>query len=315
MRTDLLASIDIGTNTFRLLVGVVYQKDKHYMIEEVHSERVITRLGSGIPEGNILRVQDIETGIRTLKGFSRLISRYNVSGLSAIGTSALREARNKDVFIKRAREEAGINVRIVSEEEEARLTATGMTMDIPVEGSLLLVDIGGGSTELIFMDNGSISNLKGLRLGAVYLTEQYMRNDPPSKEELRAMERHIIGEVNNQGMGLPEGTTLIGTAGTITTLSAMLQGLDRYDHSRIHKSRLTLDSINRIYEEITRISMKQRAEVYPVLLDRRADIIVAGTLILRLIMRAFGFEEMTVSDHGLREGIIIDLFKRIRGWS
>jgi exopolyphosphatase/guanosine-5'-triphosphate,3'-diphosphate pyrophosphatase len=311
----LLASIDIGTNTFRLLIGDVHKKEEKFMINELHSERVITRLGEGVSDNNLLKKEGIDRGIKTLKAFSSIISSFNVSGVSAIGTSVLRVAKNKDVFVNRAWEEADIDIKIVNEEEEARLTALGMTMDIPVPESALLIDIGGGSTELIFMKSGRISSIKSLKLGVVYLTEQHMKKDPPSIKELMMMERGIMKEL--EGLGeikvLFRETVSIGTAGTITTLSAMLQGLDRYDRKKIHKSTLSLDAVKRVYKEISQISMKKRAELYPVLLDRRMDIIVPGVLILKLIMVTFGFKEIMVSDYGLREGIIIDLYTRIKG--
>lgn len=316
MSSRILASIDIGTNTFRLLISDVHKENDQFIINELHSERVITRLGEGLSDNNLLKEEGIEGGIKTLKGFSRTISRYNVSGVSVIGTSALREAENKDIFIKRAKEEAGIDIEIVSEEEEAKLTAMGMTMDIPVPESSLLIDIGGGSTEFIFMNNGNIRKIKSLKLGVVYLTEKYLKNDPPATEELMIMNEYITKMLDSamEFKNLITGDTIfIGTAGTITTLSAMLQGLDRYNRKKIHKSTISLDAVKRVYEEISQISMKERAELYPVLLDRRMDIIVSGVLILKLIMVTLGFKEIMVSDYGLREGIIIKLYERIKG--
>ncbi len=315
MSSRILASIDIGTNTFRLLISDVHKENDQFIINELHSERVITRLGEGLSDNNLLKEEGIEGGIKTLKGFSRTISRYNVSGVSVIGTSALREAENKDIFIKRAKEEAGIDIEIVSEEEEAKLTAMGMTMDIPVPESSLLIDIGGGSTEFIFMNNGNIRKIKSLKLGVVYLTEKYLKNDPPATEELMIMNEYITKMLDSamEFKNLITGDTIfIGTAGTITTLSAMLQGLDKHDHKKIHMSTISLDAVKKVYEEVSRISIKERAEIYPVLLDRRMDIIVSGVLILKTIMMGLGFDELMVSDYGLREGIIIDLYERIQ---
>jgi|Deesub1362A_J573_1020465.scaffolds.fasta_scaffold00253_30 exopolyphosphatase/guanosine-5'-triphosphate,3'-diphosphate pyrophosphatase len=313
-----LASIDIGTNTFRLLIGEVHQGPDGYTIREIHSERVITRLGEGVSGGNILTDEGIRQGIKTLKDFSRAIREHNVSSVLAIGTSALREAENRDTFIRKAEEEAGIEVEIATEEEEARLTASGMTMDIPLSGPALLIDIGGGSTEFIFMDDGRISCIKSIKLGVIYMTDRFMRHDPPTESELKGMEGEVmrrLEETKEVRQLTTGGSMLVGTAGTITTLSAMLQGLDSHSHERIHKSTLFIDSINKIYNEIAVLSMKERAEIYPVLLDRRMDIIVPGVLILKSIMATFGFKEIIVSDYGLREGIIIELFKRVRGWS
>ncbi len=313
-KPETLAVIDIGTNTFRLLIAEVKRmSDDKYIINEMHSERVITRLGKGITDGNLLKRESINRGLETLKRFRGIISGYNVSSISAIGTSALREAKNKDLFIKMARNEADIDIEIISEEEEARLTAIGMTMDIPLPESALLIDIGGGSTEFISMNNGKISNTQSLKLGVVYLTEKYMKDDPPSEKKIRDMEDEItkrLGAIKGMGKALSKNAVLIGTAGTITTLSAMIHGLDTYKREKIHKSIVSLDSAIKIWDEIRLISMKQRGKIYPVLMDQRLDIIVPGILILKSIMITFGFKELTVSDNGLREGIIIELYKR-----
>lgn len=311
-KPETLAVIDIGTNTFRLLIAKVKTISHKYIIDEVRSERVITRLGEGIIDGNFLTKGSMDRGIETLKRFKKAISGHNVSSVSAIGTSALREAKNKDVFINRVRDEAGIDIEIINEEQEARLTAIGMTMDIALPESALLIDIGGGSTEFIFMNNGKISNIQSLKLGVVYLTERYMKNDPPSEKELMDMEEEVekgLDAIRKIGMYLSVNAVLIGTAGTITALSAMLQGLDRFEHNRVHKTVIHIEPVIRIWEELSCISMRQRGEIYPVLMDQRLDIIVPGILILKSIMMTFGFKELTVSDNGLREGMIIELYK------
>lgn len=307
-----LAGIDIGTNTFRLLIAKIKESPAGYIINEIESERVITRLGEGLSEGGLLRDDVIDRAIETLKNFSKRMSRHNVAFFSAVGTSVLREAKNKDVFIKRAGDEAGIDVRVINEEEEARLTAIGMTMDISIPHSALLIDIGGGSTEFIFMNDGNIEDIKSLKLGVVYLTERYMRHDPPTEEEIEDMNDEItekVETIKDMRRFLSEGSLLIGTAGTITTVSAMSQGLDVYNREKIHKSRVVLNSVKRLWDEIRGINMNQRAKIYPILRDRRMDIIVPGVLILKRMMETFNFNELIVSDNGLREGIIIELYR------
>ncbi|GAB4544913.1 MAG: Ppx/GppA phosphatase family protein [Thermodesulfovibrionia bacterium] len=311
MKDKPLAGIDIGTNTFRLLIANIEESPAGYMINEIDSERVIIRLGEGLSDGGLLRWDVMDRAIETLKDFRKRMLRHNVSSFYAVGTSALREAINKDVFIKRAIDEAGIDVRIIDEKEEARLTSIGMTMDIREAGSSILIDIGGGSTEFIFMKDNNIEDIRSIRLGVVYLTERYMRHDPPTDEEIMDMTDEIARKLEDI-KGVRGGPLLIGTAGTITTISAISQGLDVHSHERIHKSRVSLDFIERLWDEIKGMEMSRRAVVYPILRDRRMDIIVPGVLILKMVMVRFNFKEILVSDNGLREGIIIELYRTER---
>jgi len=310
-----LAGIDIGTNTFRLLVADVRMESGRFLLNEIESERVITRLGEGLSDVGLLREDVMDRAIETLRDFRERVYRHNVSSLSAVGTSALREAGNSDVFIKRARDEAGIDIRVISEDEEARLTARGMMMDIEVTDSAILLDIGGGSTEFVFVKDGRIRDIRSLKLGVVSLAERYMRNDPPTRDEIRGMEDEVIevldGVKETKGL-LSADSLLIGTAGTITTISAISQGIDVYSNERIHKSKVAYDFVERLWNEIKEMRMEERVKAYPIIRDGRGDIIVPGTLALKRIMMLFGFKEIIVSDNGLREGIIIELYREIK---
>ncbi len=320
MNRNPLAAIDIGTNTFRLLIAeVCHDLPKNtFSFREIHSERIITRLGEGIHDKGRLSEDAVNRSLAALKGFSDTISRLNVRRTSAVATSALREAANSADFIKKARQVTGLDIKIISGEEEARMTASGMLMDMPVPASALLADIGGGSTELIFAGNGEPLSVCSLPLGVVYLAGRYMGEDPPAVRDLNQMgediSRRITPAVERfSGLRGPD-TVFIGTAGTITTLSAVTQNLVTFRHDRIHKSRLRLDQVKGIYSAISVMPSMERAR-YIGLEPARLDIIVPGTLILLKLMEAFGFDEITVSNYGLREGILIDLYKKARGSS
>jgi len=305
-KTKTLASIDIGTNTFRLLIADVNGND----FKEIYSERVITRIGEGVCESGFLKKEAIQRGIFTLKRFANILSRCHVNRVAAVATGALRDARNSDEFLKMARDEAGIDIEIISGEEEARKTLSGIFISIPAPKSALIVDIGGGSTEFIVSRDTEPLFIESVSLGVVYLNDKYMRHDPPEKEDIELMEAEISQKIKSLVAAIKElfmaNTVFIGTAGTITTLAAMAQGLSNFDHRRIHNSRISASSVREIFSDISIISAKERAK-YPALEPERFDIIVPGSLILLRIMETLGFKEIIVSDYGLMEGILLEL--------
>jgi len=315
-----LAAIDIGTNTLRLLIATVrFNPEKQsYSIKEIFSERIITRLGGGLSGNGLLKKKAMSKSLSALKRFSSVLSRYDVYKTRAVATSALREAGNSKEFLAEVKGATGLAVKIISGEEEARIAASGMLIDIAAPETALMVDIGGGSTELIFAKQGKPVLVKSLNLGVVYLAGRFMKHDPPFKEDLIGMDRYIsekIGPIVTPYSELktqdPElKTVLIGTAGTVTTLSAVAKGLAKFEHNKIHKSRLTLDKVKKIYSDIAPVSSRERAGLVP-FEPSRLDIIVPGTLILLKLMETFGFREIIVSNHGLREGILVELHKKI----
>jgi exopolyphosphatase/guanosine-5'-triphosphate,3'-diphosphate pyrophosphatase len=314
---NILAAIDVGTNTFRLLIAEVLHTGSHcsYSFNEIISERIITRLGDGVQKEGLLKESAINTSIKALKKFSTLISDNNVCMNSAIATSALREAKNSAIFLDRAKAEAGIEIKIISGKREAEMTASGMLIDMPIPESALMIDIGGGSTEMILMKDNDLLSSASLNLGVVYLANKYMLEDPPLSGDLSGMDqevsRTIQSAIDSFREFITSDTTLIGTAGTVTTLSAVSQNLKCFDHNMIHNSKLSIDKVNAIYSDISVISSKKRADYIPYERER-LDIIVPGTLILLKLMEAFKFNTLNVSNYGLREGILIELFKECK---
>ncbi len=325
MKTKTLAAIDIGTNTFRLLIAQVYPVRKsgrdflsngvnNSVFKELYSERIITRLGKGICENGLIKKKAITTGIAVLKKFSDIISHHHVYKTAAIATSALREAKNSDEFLKKAKETTGLEIEIISGEEEAKKTSLGMLIGIPPPKSALMVDIGGGSTELIFTRQQKSLLVHSLNLGVVYLADKYMKHDPPLKEDLKQMAEEISQKIMPIAKPFTrffsKETAFIGTAGTVTALSAITQHLTKFEHSKIHNSRIPIEKVRDIFSHISIITIRERAKYHP-FEPARLDIIVPGTLILLKLMEAFGFKEVIVSDNGLREGILLDLYKKI----
>jgi len=309
----ILAGIDIGTNTLRLLVAETGPDSFH----EISADRKITRLGQDLDLNGILTCEAEDRTLKALDDFAEKIRRHATLHTRAIGTSALRNASNSNAFIHAVKNRTGIDVTVVSGEEEARLTLLGVAHLFSGGGgpkkkqplaSSVVVDIGGGSTEIIATRLGEKPASVSLPLGAVYLTEQCIRHDPPNAEELALLRRTVREKLDRHAaMIRPDAAgILIGTAGTITTLAAIDQGLVAYDPERINGSVLTGNRIDAIIGS----SLKNRRRIRG-LEPGREDIILAGAVIAQEIMRRFGYASMLVSDWGLREGIVLDLYEKI----
>ncbi|OGW36609.1 MAG: hypothetical protein A2010_03295 [Nitrospirae bacterium GWD2_57_9] len=308
----ILAGIDIGTNTLRLLVADTYPDS----FQEIHAVRRITRLGEGLDRTGILSVAAQERSLQALAAFKEGLERWNPAAVSVAGTSALRNATNAARFISEVRERTGLSIRVLTGEEEARLTLLGVARSVPKNitagSSLLVVDIGGGSTEIMTTMQGKERAAESFHLGAVYLTERYIRHDPPTPDELDRVRQSIrqILDTAETGTAAGKGQLLVGTAGTITTLAAVDQRLVQYDPDKIHGYALKKAAIDRIVRELTYSTLAQRRGM-PGLEHGREDIILAGALIIQEIMERNGRESMIVSDWGLREGILLDLYDKM----
>jgi exopolyphosphatase/guanosine-5'-triphosphate,3'-diphosphate pyrophosphatase len=315
-----LAAIDIGTNTFRLLIaGVHFNTAKGtYSIKELFSERIITRLGAGLSRNGVLKKKAISESLPVLKKFASILSQYHIYKTSAVATSVLREAKNSREFLDKVKDSAGIHIKIISGKEEAKITASGMQIGIKMPESALMIDIGGGSTELIFAVHGKPVLVRSLNLGVVYLAGKYMRKDPPSIRDLSRMNAEITQKIR-QASGpfrrrLNDKSLFFGTAGTVTSLAAITKRLKKFEHKRIHGSRISWNKVRNIYSSIAFITSKERGRFIPFELSR-LDIIVPGTLILLRLMEVFGFREIIVSNYGLREGLLVDLYKKLQAAS
>ena len=302
-----LASIDIGTNTIRLLIA---DTDKKSKLHKVLTERRIARLGEDFIEKSEISFKAIERSIVILKEFINITKKYNVRKVITGATSAVRKAENKDEFLKKVYKETGLQVRVLSEREEATITFTGvLTVMDSAMGKTLVMDIGGGSTEFIIGEGNVPVSTYSLDLGAVYLTERFIRSDPPNPQELDNTREFVdkrLSSFKESVMSSQSGisfSSLIGTAGTITTLAAMDQKMSVYDPERINRYLITRESIMNIYTMLCGMTLEERS-VLPGLEKGREDIIMTGTVIVLEVMKAFQFHEMMVSDHGLLEGLL-----------
>jgi len=306
-----LAGVDIGTLTCRLLIARVSEAG---WLTELRSDRRIVRLGEGVDHSRRLRPDAMDRVISTLLEWRKVIESCPVNGQIAVATSAVRDAKNQDEFLGRIKREVGFEVELISGEEEARRTMLGIRSGLPENvSSILGLDIGGGSTEFILDRPGSASIVRSIEIGVVRLTERMLLHDPPTERELQAA-REAIKKETEQVRGLLgdlSGASFVGTAGTITTLAAMAQQLPRYEPARIHNYGLKLATVQKLEQEVLSRSKAQRRGM-PGLEAGREDVIVAGTLILRTVMETLGYRDCLVSDLGLREGMLIDLARRIR---
>jgi exopolyphosphatase/guanosine-5'-triphosphate,3'-diphosphate pyrophosphatase len=306
----LLAGVDIGTLTCRLLIADVTGDGR---LSERRSERRILRLGEGVDQAGTLSGPAIARVIGTLREWRAVVDAAKVNGETAVATSAVRVARNRDEFVARVKDEAGFAVEVISGEEEARRTLLGIRAGLPSEVLAFLgLDIGGGSTEFILSRPGHAPVVRSIELGVVRLVERVFRHDPLTGAEI-ARARDLIRngtEAVRPALGSLDGTTFLGTAGSITTLAAMAQELPSYQPARIHNYRLTLERVCTLETEILGRTKAQRRGM-PGLETGREEVIAGGVVILRAVMETLGFTECLVSDYGLREGILIDLLAHL----
>lgn len=307
-----VAAIDLGTNTLRLLVGELGGVGG---FRPVFAAQEITRLGQGLLPERELQPEPIRRNLAALLRFRVVAESHGASEVTVVGTSALREAKNREMFLARARRETGLEVRVISGEEEARLTLLGVRAGLGVaRGRLLLMDIGGGSTEFVLAEGSEILATVSTGLGAVKLTEAYVKNDPPSAGDLDQVRGVVAGRVARvraqELPGLGHGEILVGTAGTVTSLAALDLQLDPYDPERVNGHCLTRERVEGLIRELARLPLARRRKL-PGLEPGRADVIVAGAVVCLTAMDSLGFTDITVSEGGLREGILLDRLARL----
>ncbi len=301
------AAIDIGTNTVRLIIMEV---DSHENFREIDSERVICRLGEGIHLNKRLLPHRMEMVIDVLNDFKAKCKTHGNIPIQVVATSAVREASNKNSFIEKVKEITGLNVNVISWEEEAQLTLQGVFWKLPDEGKpTIIFDIGGGSTEFIYSKGKKIVSSYGTFLGVVRLTERFITQHPILDEEYYQLENFLTDEfrVIKEKLNLPQPEVLIGTAGTVTTLAAMDQNIFPYDPDKVHGMLLPEENIQKLMENLKSKSLEERLKINA--LERgREDLIIAGTAIVLATMQAFQCPLLTVSEYSLREGILLNAY-------
>ena len=303
------AAIDVGTNTLRLLVAEAVSADQFTIL---HEEQTIARLGEGLMPSRRLQDAPSQRSLTILRRFAEVARRFKALHVAAVTTSAVREASNREEFVAAALRESGLSLQVIDGSEEARLTLLGVRHGLRLGSSRVLVmDIGGGSTEFILARGEVIEAIVSTGLGIVKLTEAHLKSDPPAPGELQAIEQVVADRIGRLRAELPdlEGTALIGTAGTPTTLAAIDLGLTVYTPARVDGHRLSMTRTRQLLHALATRPLAERSKI-PLLEPGRADLIVAGTTIVVTVMGALGYDEFMISDSGLREGILLDLLRR-----
>lgn len=321
------AAIDIGTNSVLLLIAERRGDDLIPLVERA----TITRLGQGVDKARELAPEAVERTLACLARYAEDIKAAGAVRVDAVGTSAMRDAKGGESFKERAAAILGVTPRVVSGDEEARLTFNGALTGLGLkegEGPVIVFDVGGGSTEIIVGDAGSgrVDAAVSLDVGSVRLTERHIRTDPPTEAELAAARsdarralalgprlpetRNAKGEPPH---GLPHGPPhgpprVIGVAGTVTTLAALTLDVAPYDANRIHGARLSRDDVARLSARLAGLSHRERLNLRA-LDPGRADVIVAGSVLVDEVLTWASASELIVSDRGVRWGLMSDMLQ------
>jgi exopolyphosphatase/guanosine-5'-triphosphate,3'-diphosphate pyrophosphatase len=298
-----LAAVDIGTNSVRLLVASVAGDGS---IETVERRMHITRLGQGVDATRRLAPEAIERTLAVLREYRDVIADIGAERVRATATSAARDATNRDDFFGSAREVLNVEPELLPGEEEAALSFRGATQHLDEPGPYLVVDIGGGSTEFV-VGTSEPSGLVSVDIGCVRITEQFLHSDPPVPEELSqavSVVRDHLADVGRALPGIADVATVIGLAGTITTVAAIELGIPVYDAELIHHFRLSREAVEDVFRTLATEPAAQRRH-NPGLDPERVDVIVGGTVVLASVMRAFEVKEMLVSEADILDGLIL----------
>lgn len=303
-----LAAVDIGTNSVRLLVADVRGGGRDARLELLDRRMRITRLGQGVDASRRLAPGAIARTLDVLREYRGVIEDLGATRVRATATSAARDSSNRDEFFAAARDALGVEPELLAADEEARLSFLGATAELDAPSPYLVVDIGGGSTEFV-LGTTEPQGLISVDIGCVRVTEQYLHSDPPVAEELSqavSVVRDELADVARTLPGVKDAPTLVGLAGTVTTIAAIELGLAEYDRDKIHHFRLGHTAAEDVFRTLATEPAEQRRH-NPGLEPGRVDVIVGGALVLVSILRAFGHDEVLVSEADILDGLVRSL--------
>jgi len=302
-----VAAIDCGTNSVRLLIADIEGDE----LTDVERRMEIVRLGEGVDRTGRIAPEALARTVNALHGYRRLIAKHTLDEempVRMVATSATRDAANRDVFTSAVRTILGVEPEVISGAEEANLSFLGATKRLPdrLATPYLVVDIGGGSTEFV-LGSANVQAARSVDIGCVRMTERHVRTEggaPPSPEQVAAAVADIDAALETVRHSVPvdEARTLVGLAGSVTTVAGIALGLETYDSARIHLSRITAAQVHDITRRLLRMTHDERAAI-GVMHPGRVDVIGMGALILDRIMREYGFGAVVVSEHDILDGI------------
>lgn len=303
-----VACIDIGTNSVRM---ILLDNNSNQCIE---SEKYMetTRIGSGVDAHKMLSEEAMQRTLDALVKFADIARAEGAEEILAIATSAVRDAGNRDVFLERVRQEAHIQVEMISGQEEARLGFLGVSKGTDIKGDILVIDIGGGSTELIVGRDGEIVYSISLDIGAVRMTDKFITSDPWDLKEQQDMADYIRKVIKEAiaCIAAYDIKALVGIGGTISTAGSMALDMEDYDRKKIHNYYVPYDRIQSMNRKMMSMVLDDRKNIVG-LQAKRADIIPAGFMILQLLLLALDKEGITISEYDNLEGLFFDkLYKK-----
>ncbi|MFI0088529.1 Ppx/GppA phosphatase family protein [Streptomyces bobili] len=308
-----VAAVDCGTNSIRLLVADAHPETGE--LAELDRRMTIVRLGQGVDRTGRLAPEALERTFAACREYAAVIKEHGAERLRFVATSASRDAENRDEFVRGVLDILGVEPEVISGDQEAEFSFTGATRELTGRDDLakpyLVVDIGGGSTEFV-VGNDQVRAARSVDIGCVRMTERHLVvdgavTDPPTERQIAAIRADIEAALDlaERAVPLSEAHTLVGLAGSVTTISAIAQQLPAYDPQAIHHSRVSRDRVREITDWLLRSTHAERAAI-PSMHPGRVDVIGAGALVLLSIMDRIGAEEVVVSEHDILDGI---------GWS
>ncbi|WP_336032867.1 Ppx/GppA phosphatase family protein [Geodermatophilus sp. FMUSA9-8] len=310
-----VAAVDCGTNSIRLLVADVPPEGAH---TDLLRRMEVVRLGQGVDATGRLASEAIERTRVVLAEYAAQSRDLGATAVRMVATSATRDAANRADFEAMVRDTLGLPPDVVPGDEEARLSFLGATASLdaaaaahggpPPRPPYLVVDIGGGSTEFVLGDAGGVRAARSVDIGCVRLTERHLHGDPPTADEIGRSEADIRAALAEVAAAVPvgEAATLVGLAGSVTTVAALALRLPAYDAAAIHGSRIPVAAVRSVTAGLLTASRERRA-AEPVMHPGRVDVIGAGALVLRVVMDAFALDEVVVSEHDILDGIALRL--------
>lgn len=303
-----VASIDIGTNTILLLIADISADGS---LRVIHDEQVIARLGKGVDGERMINQETLTRVAGFLRTYKETCDKFFVEKICAVGTSAVRDAKNREQFITAMEEQSGIRIEILSGDDEAQWTYRGGISDFfGTAERYSVVDIGGGSTEIIVGDAKNIISKVSIDIGSVRLTERILKDSPPETAALIEAHEFIASQILPDAVRQISSTFAVGVAGTLTTLAALQQKLPTYIPEKISGYTLSANDVGAMFGSLKDKSVSQIV-AFPQISAGRADILLAGIMILMGYMEASGLQQITVSDRGLRYGILYREIERL----
>ncbi|OEJ95938.1 Ppx/GppA phosphatase family protein [Streptomyces thermolilacinus] len=296
-----VAAIDCGTNSIRLLVADI--DPEAGTLVDLDRRMTIVRLGQGVDRTGRLAPEALERTFAACREYAAAIKELGAERVRFVATSASRDAENREDFVRGVMDILGVEPEVITGDQEAEFSFTGATKELRGSDEYLVVDIGGGSTEFV-VGTGHVEAARSVDIGCVRLTERHVRHDPPTEDEVAAIRADVRAAIALAEETVPvrEARTLVGLAGSVTTVAALALRLGEYDSAAIHRSRIPYERVAEVSARLRSLTHDERA-AFPVIHPGRVDVIVAGALVLEEIMTHVAAQEVVVSEHDILDGI------------